>query len=258
LPQPSSFPQARRWIVGVACLALGALASRVAAADDADYSSWRRQERPPESPQRFALELRFGPYHPDVDDEFPQTKPYETAFGPNRRPIYVGLEFDWQLFRIPKVGTIGPGLGWGYTNTSGTAALVSTGGPSAEQTSLSIMPMYGVGVLRIDTLARETAVPLVGYAKLGLGYGLWWAGNDLGTQSKGHSWGTHVALGGMLLLDAFDEHAAVELDNEWGINNTYFYFEWMRASLDGLSSSGDHSVMHIGTNTWVLGLALEM
>jgi hypothetical protein len=118
--------------------------------------------------------------------------------------------------------------------------------------------MYGVGVLRIDTLARETAVPLVGYAKLGLGYGLWWAGNDLGTQSKGHTWGTHVALGGMLLLDAFDEHAAIELDNEWGINNTYFYFEWMRASLDGISQSGDHSVMHIGTNTWVLGLAIEM
>jgi hypothetical protein len=257
LPNPSSFPHAPRWFVGVTCLALGALTSRLAAADD-DNTGWRRRERPPESPQRFALELRFGPYHPNVDDEFPQTKPYATAFGENRRPFYMGLEFDWQLFRIPKVGTISPGLGWGYTNTSGTATLVSSGMPSAEQTSLSIMPMYGVGVFRLDVLARETAVPLVGYVKAGLGYGLWWSGNDLGAQSKGHTWGTHFALGGMLLLDALDEHSAVELDNEWGINNTYFYFEWMKANLDGFTHAGDHSVLNIGTSTWVLGLAIEM
>jgi len=243
------------WL-GAACAILALFAGRSAAAqDDRD---WRRRERPPESPQRFAFELRFGPYRPLVDDEFPQEKPYETAFGKDRHPLYFGIEFDWQLLRIPKVGTVGGGLGWGYTSTSGTATIATTGAPSAETTSLSIMPMYGVGVFRFDFLARETVVPLVAYAKAGFGYGLWWSSNDLRTQGKGHTWGTHFALGGMFLLDALDEHAAVELDNEWGINNTYFYVEWMLANLDGFNHSGDHSVLHIGANTWVMGLAIEM
>jgi len=55
-----------------------------------------------------------------------------------------------------------------------------------------------------------------------------------------------------------DEHSAVELDNEWGVNNTYFYVEWMFANLNGLDRSNDLSVMHIGTSTWVMGLAIEM
>src|SRR2546423_1474631 len=94
LPQTLSSPQARRWLVSIACLVAGALSSRLAAADDLNTGSWHRHERPPESPQRFALELRFGPYHPNVDDQFPQTRPYETAFGASRHPLYLGLEFD--------------------------------------------------------------------------------------------------------------------------------------------------------------------
>jgi hypothetical protein len=238
-------------------MALGVLASRSAAAD-IEESSWRRHERPPESIQRFALELRFGPYRPTVDEEFPAQRPYENAFGPDKKPFYFGLEFDWQFLRIPKFGTLGAGAGWGYTRSSGTARFVGTNQPSAEETNLSIMPMYGVGVLRVDFLARETVVPLVAYGKAGLGYGLWWSSNDISAQGKGHTWGTHFALGAMLLLDALDEHSAVELDNEWGINNTYFYVEWMKANLDGFNHTGDHSILHVGANTWVMGLAVEM
>jgi hypothetical protein len=241
--------------VATASLAGGLLLSTSAWAQD---GSWRRSERPPESPQHFALETRFGPYHPNVDDQFPQSRPYATAFGADKKPLYLGLEFDWQVFRIPMVGTLGPGFGWGYTKSSGTATYVSTGLPSPENTTLTIMPMYAVGVLRIDVLARETAIPLVAYGKAGLGYGLWWSGNDVSTLGKGHTWGTHFALGGMLLLDGFDEHSATELDNGFGINNTYIFVEWMLANLNGFNGGNDLSIMNIGANTWVLGLAIEM
>jgi hypothetical protein len=241
--------------VAIAIVALFAT-REVRARDTEDYGAWRRAERPFESPQRFALEFRLGPYRPKIDEQWPATRPYATAFGDDNR-LFIGLEFDWQILRIPKVGTIGPGLGWQYTHMSARAKLES-GEDSAEDTNLAIMPMYAVGVLRVDVLARETAIPLVGYGKAGLGYGLWWTSNDIQTQSKGHTWGTHFALGGMLLLDAFDQHAAVQLDNEWGINNTYFFFEWMFANLDGFGRTSDASVLAIGTSTWVLGLALEM
>lgn len=239
------------------CLALGTVVAWPAMAQETGRE-WRRQDRPPESPQTIALELRFGPYRPAIDDDFAQTPgPYKSVFGDDQR-FFFGLELDWQALRIPKLGTIGPGFGWGYTHMGAKAKVRGTAAESAEQTSLSIMPMYGVGVLRIDVLARETPVPLVAYGKAGLGYGLYWTGNDLGTQTRGHSWGTHFAVGGMLLLDALDEHASTELDNEWGINGTYFFFEWMMSDLNGLGSSADHSVMRIGTHTWVLGLAFEM
>lgn len=248
----------RRWLVAASSvLVFLPFVSREAAAQVSEGESWRRSERPPESPQHFAFEFRVGPYTPHIDSDFPQTKPFETTFGTDQR-WFVGLEFDWQILRIPKVGTLGPGIGWGYTHMSALAKL-SNGTVSGEETNLAIMPMYGVAVLRVDTLARETVIPLVGYAKAGIGYGLYWAGDALGTQLKGHTWGTQFALGGMLLLDAFDEHAAVEIDNEWGINNSYFFTEWMVANLDGFGqSSSNHSVLNIGTNTWVIGLGLEM
>ncbi len=253
-----------------ACLAAVALLGSTASAraDDDEPSgdvgplTGYRSHRPSESPQRFALELRFGPYRPDIDSDFDTATPYDTVFGGDRR-LYLGLELDWQALRIPGVGTLGPGLSVGYTHMSANAKLSSTGADSAEQTTLSIMPMYAVGVLRVDVLARETAIPLVPYAKAGLGYGLWWAANDTGTSTvdgvkgRGATAGTHWALGGMFLLDAIDPRASVQLDNETGVNNSYFYFEWMRSNLDGFGDS-THSKLRVGTSTWVMGLALEM
>jgi hypothetical protein len=233
-----------------------AMASRARAQDD-DYRYRRVDRRGYESPQRFAFELRLGPYRPNIDQAFPGKGPYETVFGTDRR-VLVGVEFDWQVARIPMLGTIGPGFGIGYTNMSADARLQGTGELAAEQTSLTLLPTYAVGVLRIDTLARETSVPLVGYGKLGVGCGFYKTSNDVGTQAKGHTWGMHYALGAMFLLDSLDRSAAVQLDNDMGINNTYFYVEWMWARLDGFGKGQDPSVLNIGADTWMMGLAFEM
>ena len=50
----------------------------------------------------------------------------------------------------------------------------------------------------------------------------------------------------------------MEIDNEWGVNNSYIFFEWMVANLNDFKSTQDPSVMRIGTNTWMTGLAFEM
>jgi hypothetical protein len=253
---PMTFPLRSRFLLASTVVALAAsLWTRGAAAQEDSEQSWR-EPRVYESPQRFAFELRFGPYRPQIDDTFPQSKPYETVFGTDRRVMF-GLEFDWQIYRIPYVGTIGPGIGWSYTHMSATA-IRADGQPSVEETGLGIMPTYGVGVLRIDGLARQTGIPLVGYGKAGLGYAWWWTGNDMETQRRGHTWGTQFALGGMFLLDIIDSHSSVEIDNEWGVNNSYVFFEWMVANLNDFKSKSDTSVMRVGTNTWMMGLAFEM
>lgn len=210
-----------------------------------------------ESEQNAAFELRFGPYRPLVDEGL-GAKPFERTFGDDNRYLF-GFEVDWQILRIPMVGTLGPGVGWGYTRFKDEALLADGSGRSAQATTLSIMPMYLVGVLRVDVLARNTVIPLVPYAKAGFGYALWWAGdgdgaayNDNGDVGRGSSYGFQFALGGMLMLDFLDRDSAVQMDATTGVNNSYFFLEWYRADL------GTNERMNVGTNTWMLGFAFEI
>ena len=218
----------------------------------------RRTEGAGESPQNGAVEMRFGRYIPQVDKTVPGS-PFKDAFGTSSRYMF-GLEGDWQVLRLPHLGTLGPGLGWGYTRATGKARITATGEPSAETTALSVMPFYLVGVFRADVFARDFRIPIVPYAKLGLGYALWWASdggvtsNEAGVAGKGVSYGPTFALGGMFLLDFLDEQTARDADNSLGINNSYIFAEWFDSELDAF---GSKSRMNVGANTWVLGLAIE-
>lgn len=225
-----------------------------------------------DSPQHFAIELRLGLYYPKVDNEFAEgVTPFEDSFGRNQR-LFVGTEFDWQAFRIPWVGTIGPGVGVHYLKF-GRPALLGDGSPSEEDTSLLIYPMHLVGVLRIDVLARETRIPLVPYLKGGFGMALWRMTNGGGTskvthdetdasgvtrrytdaKGKGVSYGPQFSLGLALQLDWFDEYAASQADQTLGINNTYIYAEYMSSHLNNLNGTG----LQLGTNSLAFGLAFE-
>jgi hypothetical protein len=246
----------------VPLLALGLLGfCRAASAQGVDefgaYGPGREDHG--ESPQYGALEMRFGRYIPSVDSSVPGT-PFKDTFGDSNRYMF-GLEVDWQLIRFPHIGTLGPGLGWGYTRATGLAHLTNAPSvASGEDTALSIMPFYLVGVLRADVFARDFGIPLVPYAKLGIGYALWWA-SDGGATSRvngvvghGTSYGPQYGLGLMFLLDELDPQTARDADNSIGINNSYIFGELYGSELDGF---GSKSRMNVGANTWVLGLAIE-
>lgn len=235
---------------------LGAGNARAQGVDELGaYGGYRRTER--ESPQDMAVELRFGRYRPNVDSEFGDNGPYQAIFGSDLR-FQVGFEVDWQLLRIPNLGTFGPGLGVEITRSQGKAPLSDgSGEQSAQNTTLWVAPFYVVGVLRADVLARKTFVPLVPYAKAGASYALWWSsdGDGLaqagGNKAMGGSFGFQFALGVMLLLDVIDSADANAMDDATGVNNSYLFGEWYVSELD----TGDR--MHVGTNTWAAGLAFE-
>jgi hypothetical protein len=212
-----------------------------------------------ESKQEVAFELRVGRYVPDVDDSV-EGSPFQDTFGTSNRYIF-GAEVDWQLVRIPHFGTLAPGVGWGYTKFTAPAVFADGSGTSASDTRIHIMPMYLVGVARADFLMRDFRVPFVPYAKLGVGYAMWWSSDGKqsaqyeGQAAKGSSYGLTYALGGMFLLDWLDPDDAVSADGLVGINNSYFFAEWFRPRLDGF---GSNQVLNVGSSSWVIGLALEI
>src|SRR5262249_40395354 len=116
--------------------------------------SWRQTDRGDKlsqqgSSQNFAFELRFGAYTPDIDKEpaVMASRPYRSVFWDDKDgyhpQFYFGLEFDYLPLRIPYLGNIGPGFGWGFTHTSAKAKLSSDHmTPSDTTSSLTIMPMH--------------------------------------------------------------------------------------------------------------------
>lgn len=221
-----------------------------------------------ESKQRFALEFRFSPYSPNVDEEpalvAAGKTPYKDMFGTTSRLLFA-MELDYQAIRIPYLGTLGPGLSAGYTQMSDNS-FRQGGQRSTEETSLNIYPFYGVGVLRVDDPFRRLGFPLVPYGKFGVGYAIWTANNPGGTSSwaatpatksvngVGGTLGIHGAIGVSLALDILDRGAVRNLDANIGINHSYLFIEYYWSELNGL---GQNNALRVGSRSWAAGLSFE-
>lgn len=252
-----------RYLVAFAIASVALGISRQASAQDRS-GALESRHRKFESPQNFAFELRFSPYRPDIDSDpaLHGQRPYRDLFGTMPR-LMISAELDWQVVRIPHFGTIGPGISAGYTSMGALAPLLKDPSTlSGENTGLDIFPFYLVAVARADVVTRELNIPLVPYAKAGLGYALWRAYNDSGTSSqrgtgvtgKGHTYGTQLAFGVALHLNVFDQYSSRNLDNTMGVNNTYLFWEYYSADL---TSFGSTTALRVGNTSWAAGLAFE-
>jgi hypothetical protein len=218
------------------------------------------------SPQRWVLELRFGPYSPDVDSEFEGTKtPHRDFFGGKRR-LMTQLEIDYQIFQ--GFGSVALGVQLGYFRENGLAFREPPAGEmasarSGDNSRLSLYPFALLAVYRADQLWRRARIPVVPYAKIGLSYTLWsvYDGNDKVAESlepkgrgRGGTRGWQAAAGASLVLNVLDPGASRELDSETGINNTHLFFELARFAASGL---GEENRLRVGDTTWLMGLAFD-
>jgi hypothetical protein len=197
----------------------------------------------PASPERFAVEFRFGSYRPDTGDEA-----FTRYFGEGGS-FLAAFEFDYLPLRLPNLLSFGVGAGIGLTSFSGKAVDAS-GRATDEETSLSLVPMNLVAVLRVVALPRLLGIPFTFAGKLGLDMVHWSASTGDNDDGSGLSTGLRWAVQAALELDFFEPRAARALDEEWGINHTMLFFELYGSTAEGGS-------LPVGTGlSWAAGLGL--
>lgn len=210
------------------CVALAAWASMLqptAHAQGVTEAELAELSRGVESPEQLALELRVGPYSPDVGTS--ATSLFDGDQGP-----MLGVELDAMLVRIPYVGLAGVGFGFSWADYSGDALLAGSTTTVSENTDLTLFPLSVVAVLRVDVLARELSIPLLLTGKLGGDAILWDTNTGARDEANNVSFGLHWAAQAALELDFLDRSSARTLDDEWGINHSFAFFEVFGTTAD--------------------------
>lgn len=248
--------------VGIASQAESARQARLRKGGAFDMDSYYGEY---ESVQRFAFEIKFSSFSPNVDDEFSgSATPFESFFqGGNG--MLTDVELDYQFLHA--IGSLGIGIGIGYFRTSADTCADSDGGVCKEGTRqdgnssrFSILPLRALLVYRFDYVHRQFSVPIVPFVKLGLNYNYWKVRTAAGDVAKGRSKGEggsagwQVNLGVSIPLGFLEPDAARTLDTDYGVNHTHLFFEWSRSVADGL---GTDKRLNVGGNAFTGGLLLE-
>jgi len=189
------------------------------------------------SPEGYLLSFGVGAYRPD-----PGSQEFDLIYPSDNGPLLLA-EFDFFLYRIPFIGPIGIGLAGGWAGYQGAACVDGTITPSGCQPStqsakFSIFPLNAMAVLRIDALARATPVPFVFTGKVGFNTAFF--KEDVGTgKSGGTSYGFGWAAQLALELNFINERRANALDEDWGINSSFFFFELAGSDANSSAPMGD-------------------
>jgi hypothetical protein len=216
-------------------------------------------DEPPvgESPRAWNFELRFGPYYPDTDTEFSDrgqpARPFAEVFGTHKGLMF-GLEIDHHLSH--RGGSWAIGLGASYYSVTAAALSADQTTRTGDETGIHLLPLTVLAVYRADLLRTRFGWPLIPYAKLGLGCGVWWLSDTSKTSSTvGTTFGWDAAGGVSLDLSFIDPESVRAMDQETGVNRFTLFFEVAHLALDGFGSS---SVLRVGDTTWIGGLMIEM
>jgi hypothetical protein len=240
---------------------LAALLFLVLGARTAQAQTVLHEENRFASSQRWALELRAGPYSPKIDSEFPGAAepPHFKYFLDKKKPLFQA-ELDYQFFHA--LGSAAVGLQVGYFREGAYAYDVAGAERTGDRTALTLVPTALQLVYRMDVAAKRLGVPLAPYGKVGFSYTFWRitdANGDTakapdGSKGSGGTPGWQAAAGLAIMLDWIDPASGRALDAETGVNHTYIFGEFAHYAATGL---GRKNALHVGDSTWSAGLMFE-
>ena len=122
------------------------------------------------------------------------------------------------------------GLSADFAQITGHRQGADTGGTSAEISRLTLLPLSAQAVLRLDFFPSQ---PIVPYGGAGYAYLVWSERNPIeDDQVDGDKQGVVLIGGVQILLDWMEQGRADDLDNWWGVNDTFLAdYEWTREDL---------------------------
>lgn len=205
--------------------------------------------------------VKLGPYQPDVDSapELRGATPYADLFGDDSG-IYVVPQV--RLLRDYGFFGLGASVAVGYMQQSAKAFVddgddetPSSGAKeSGGETSIRVIPVMALGVVRFRGVAEWLDLPLVPYVEAGVAYAFWRVGKGDGSAAaSGGSMGWALNAGLALRLDSFEPFASKALRDQFGVLGTELTFEWSHLSTDGFGRDG---TFRVGDSTWTAGLAI--
>lgn len=182
---------------------------------------------------KWSFELKGGTFHSDLDD-------WGTFYGDNRMSHY-GLAVGYKLLRPLEIG-----IEAGYRGDRGQG-FAPTHGIVTGDVRYQLLPVHFTATLRGIFHEDQWLVPYLGAAAGRYSYRITIEGQD---RISGGTGGTFVRYGLQLLLDRLDRRAAQNLQRQFGIDNTYLFFEWRdsKAEVDG---------SELGGTAYLGGLLLE-
>lgn len=212
-----------------------------------------------ETPTYGNFEIKLGGFYPSVDDEFGGSGPFATFFGTDNLWIF---ETELDGYFWDGIGKLGAAVHLGYSSVEGNAqAATPTDDEIGDTTTFRVIPMRASLVYRYDYSAMQHGIPLVPTLKAGLSFVPWSVDGTSGEtasfegqSASGATWGWHAALGLNLLLDIIDPSTAAVFDLNWGVNNSYFFGEYMITQIDDFGSSDS---LNLSDNYFNFGLAFE-
>ena len=222
-------------------------------AQEVDLASGRTQEqeqldpmhrpayRKIESPERFFLELKGGPY------KLFSGEPYADVFAGDSGPHFAA-QLEGILFRMPKTLYVTAGGGIGFMNYAAPAR-GEPGTSPTEETTLSLVPLTASATIRVDVLPRRLGIPVIFAGRVGWRWTQW--DTNTGKIDDASGWSLGPAFTGQVALDldTFEPGGARALDEEWGINHTFLLGEFTYYATTEKS-------LPVGGFSWAIGLGV--
>lgn len=281
---PARWP-VHRWLGFAASGALLVLGAGRAHAGNGGYQPYwedndpmRQSEQetaPPGDPSlvEWHAGLRIGPYTPEIDNQVNMHPgPFEQMFGTSQHMMTM-LDVDrivWTGF-----GQVGVGGSIGYWQKTARAfGALPDGTPTdmrdaSAHNAMRLVPLALTATYRFTVLDDNYGIPVVPYARAGLGYYVWWISindhyaricNDGGiepncSQNKalGASLGVQGSIGLAIRAERVDASAAMSMQQS-GIQHAGIYAELSLAKVDGF---GSDKKLSVGDRTWFAGVNFE-
>jgi len=187
----------------------------------------------------WSAEVKFGQFRPDLDE-------WDTFYNKDYMWQY-GAALAYKVIRQLDIG-----LEASYMSQSGKGILPLNNQVGGD-VDYTLIPVSAFVTLRAVFSESQIIVPYVGGGVTRMYYE---QDVDGGKTSKGNTDGSYYKAGVQFLLDRVDTTGASILKRDFGIYNTYLFFEFANTTAEIDDVNGDE--VDLGGKSYFLGLLFEL